>query len=37
MLGAAGVFFVVVMRDLEKAAILPWRDPYLVESLHYHV
>jgi hypothetical protein len=35
-LGMAGIFFLAVIRGLEKAAVVPLRDPYLVESLHYH-
>ncbi|MBI1788829.1 MAG: hypothetical protein HYR60_14920, partial [Acidobacteria bacterium] len=36
MLGAAGVFFLTVIRALSEAPVVPLRDPYLAESLHYH-
>ena len=36
MLGAAGLFLLVFVREVRDAAPVPLRDPYLVESLHYH-
>jgi hypothetical protein len=32
-LGAVGLAVLVVLRALQKAALVPWNDPYLVESL----
>ncbi|MBI3682666.1 MAG: hypothetical protein HY235_20010 [Acidobacteria bacterium] len=34
--GAAGLFFLVVLRALGQAEIVPGNDPFLEESLHYH-
>jgi len=36
MLGAAGLFFLSVIRALRRAPVVPLRDPYLPESLAYH-
>jgi len=36
MLGAAGLFFLAVIRVLHRAPLVPVRDPYLAESLAYH-
>jgi hypothetical protein len=36
-LGAIGVFILVFGKTLGKAALIPLKDPYLDESLHYHV
>jgi len=36
MLGAAGLFFLAVIRALHRAPIVPVGDPYLAESLSYH-
>ena len=34
--GLAGVCFLGLLAGLRKAPLLPVRDPYLLESLHYH-
>ena len=34
--GAAGVFFLALIRNLGAAAVVPRADPLLEESLHYH-
>lgn len=36
MSGLAGVFFLGLVAGLGKASLVPLRDPYLEESLHYH-
>jgi hypothetical protein len=36
MLGAAGFFFLALLRVLPKANAVPSRDPFLAESLTYH-
>jgi hypothetical protein len=36
MLGAAGLFFLTLVRSLQEAPVVPLRDPFLAESLHYH-
>lgn len=35
-LGYAGLFILTVGYALEKASLLPYRSPFLKESLHYH-
>ena len=37
MIGFLGLFLYFVFSRLEKAALVPQRDPYLMESLHHHV
>jgi hypothetical protein len=36
LFAAAGLFGLLVFRALGKTALLPFRDPYLRESMHYH-
>jgi hypothetical protein len=36
LLGAFGVFVLVFIRALRQAPPVPIRDPYVMESLHYH-
>ena len=36
MLGATALFLLVFLRATAQAAPAPLRDPYLIESLHYH-
>jgi hypothetical protein len=35
-IGFLGLFFFVVFNRLEKASLLPRRDPYLMESVSHH-
>jgi hypothetical protein len=35
MLGFLSLFLFVFFSHLEKASLIPWRDPYLEESLHH--
>ncbi len=35
MIGFLSLFLFFFFRNLEKASLLPWRDPYLEESLHH--
>ena len=36
-IGFLSLFFLVALTALAKARLVPWRDPYLEESLHHHV
>ena len=36
MAGATALFALLLFDALHKAPLVPWKDPYLGESLHYH-
>ena len=35
MVGFLSLFLFMFFRNLEKASLIPWRDPYLEESMHH--
>jgi hypothetical protein len=35
MIGFLSLFLFMFFRNLEKASLIPWRDPYLEESMHH--
>ena len=36
LIGTGGVFFLALFRALRSAPLVPLKDPFLAESLHYH-